>query len=318
MKPKHVWAAAATASFLGWRAIRRHRRDIELTDRVALITGGTRGLGLYLARELARQGCKLVICARDEEELACARQDLEPRGARLLAVRCDVGVPEDVQSLVAQANARFGQIDILINNAGIIQVGPLATMTVDDFAQAMATNFWGGVHTTLAVLPQMRARKSGRIVNITSIGGQVPVPHLLPYDCAKFAAQGFSEGLHAELAADGIVVTTVVPGLMRTGGPRHAFYKGARTEEHAWFAAADSMPITSMSAVSAARRIVLACRRGESQLTLTWQAKLLRLVHALLPGMTTELLGQVSRLLPGSSGPSPRLALRGATVEQAG
>ena len=105
----------------------------------------------------------------------------------------------------------------MVNNAGMIQVGPLATTTKEDFVTALDVMFWGTLYPTLAVLPQMRARGRGHIVNITSIGDLVSVPHLLPYTCAKFAAVGLSEGLRAELGPVGIRVTTVVPGLMRTG-----------------------------------------------------------------------------------------------------
>ncbi len=110
----------------------------------------------------------------------------------------------------------FGRVDIVVNNAGIIQVGPMSTTTVEDFATALDVMFWGALYPTLAVLPQMRARRSGHVVNITSIGGMVSVPHLLPYTCAKFAAVGLSEGLRTELGQEGIHVTTVVPGWRRS------------------------------------------------------------------------------------------------------
>ena len=120
----------------------------------------------------------------------------------------------------------IGQIDVLVNNAGIIQVGPLDTMTAEDFRRALQTHFWGPLNTILAVLPQMRMRKAGRIVNISSLGGRVSIPHLLPYSASKFALVGLSKGLHSELRKEGITVTTVCPGLMRTGSPRNAEFKG--------------------------------------------------------------------------------------------
>lgn len=295
------WAVGA-AALVGWQALRR-RRYLDLEGKVALVTGGSRGLGLFIARELARRGCKVAICARDQAELERAADDLAQRGAEVLAVRCDVGDREAVEAMVAEVRRTFGAIDVLVNNAGVISVGPVETMTVGDFEHAMRVGFFGALHATLAVLPDMRARRSGRVVNITSIGGEVAVPHLVPYDCAKFAAVGLSEGLRAELARDNVLVTTVVPGLMRTGGSQHALFKGRREREHTWFALADSSPLTSMSAVRAARRIADACQRGESYVTLTWQAKLLRLAHALFPGLTADALGQLSLFLPP---PPPR------------
>src|SRR5262249_29078614 len=143
-----------------------------------------------------------------------------------------------------------------VNNAGIIQVGPMETMTLADYQEAMRVHYWGPLYTALAVLPQMKQRRAGRIVNITSIGGKVAVPHLLPYVGSKFALVGLSEGLRAELMKDGILVTTVVPGLMRTGSPRNAFFKGQNEAEYAWFKIGDSIPVLTTSAERAARRIV--------------------------------------------------------------
>ena len=294
-------ALVGTLGFLGWQALQRHR-EADLSGQVVLITGGSRGLGLLLASEFADAGCRLVICARDPQELNAARAELAARGAPVLAEQCDVAEREQVERLIERATEHFGRVDVLVNNAGIIQVGPLEAMTPEDFEQALAVNFLGSVYTTLAVLPQMRARGEGRIVNITSVGGKVAVPHLLPYDCAKFALVGFSEGLRAELAKDGIAVTTIVPGLMRTGSPPNALFKGNQEKEWSWFSVGDATPLSAMSAERAARRIVEATRRGEAEVTLSWQAKLLRLAHDLLPGTTADLLGVVNRLLPEGDG----------------
>jgi short-subunit dehydrogenase len=166
----------------------------------------------------------------------------------------------------------------------------------------MESHFWASLHTTLAVLPSMRLRKSGRIVNISSIGGKVSVPHLLPYCVSKFALTGLSEGLRAELLEDGIYVTTVIPGLMRTGSPRHAQFKGQHRAEHAWFALSDSLPGISMSAERAARKIVDGFRYGEAEVTLGLPAWLAARFHGLFPGMTADLLGLVHRGLPGPGG----------------
>jgi NAD(P)-dependent dehydrogenase (short-subunit alcohol dehydrogenase family) len=277
------------------RRLLRRRRNLK--GQVAFVTGGSRGLGFCIAEELTRRGCDVVICARDVEELARAAARLS---GRVLAIPCDISDRSEVQQAIRAASERFGRVDILVNNAGIIQVGPLGAMTEEDFEDALAINFRGAMYATLAVLPEMRERHDGQIVNITSIGGKVAVPHLLPYDCAKFALVGFSEGLRAELAAEGIGVTTVVPGLMRTGSPLHAWFKGKHEREFAWFTVSDMLPLTSMNAERAARRIVDAAARNEAEVTLGWQAKLLRVAHDLMPGLTADLLGLINRLLPSS------------------
>ena len=293
--------AAAGLGYLAWKELRA--RTISLQGQVALVTGGSRGLGLLLARELAREGCQVAICARDSVELERARLNLGNHGFDVFAVTCDVSDRTQVEELIAQVVRRFGRLDLLINNAGVIQVGPAETMNIVDFQHAMAVNFWGMVHASLAAAAEMRDRGGGgRIVNITSIGGTVAVPHLLPYDCAKFAALGFSEGLRVELARDGISVTTVVPSLMRTGSYTNAMFKGRQDREFGWFSFAANARLTSMDARRAARRIVKAAKLRTPELVLGWQAKLLRVAKGLFPGTLSRLLVAVNRLLPSPDG----------------
>ena len=186
-----------------------------MRGRTVLITGGSRGLGLALAREMAGRGARLAICGRDPESLERARASLARAGAEVIAVPCDVTDRNSVEALVEEVHRSLGPIDVLINNAGVIEVGPAETMAVADYEEAMGTNFWGMLYPTLAVLPEMRQRKAGRIVNITSIGGKLGIPHLLPYSASKFAAVGFSQGLRTEVAGDGI---PVVRGMLSFGG----------------------------------------------------------------------------------------------------
>ncbi|HJQ70889.1 MAG TPA: SDR family NAD(P)-dependent oxidoreductase [Blastocatellia bacterium] len=295
-------AAGSAAALIAARALLRRARHYDLRGRVALITGGSRGLGLVLARELAREGARLAICARDAEDLERARDDLEARGAEVMAAPCDVTDRAMVEEMVGAVRDHYGQIDLLVNNAGVIEVGPMEVMTVDDYQEAMKTHFWAPLYTVLAVLPEMRQRGEGRIVNISSIGGKISVPHLLPYSASKFALVGFSEGLRAELMKDGVLVTTVCPGLMRTGSPRNATFKGQHRAEYAWFSISDSLPVTSIAAGRAARQIIAATRRGDAEVVLTIQAKLAALFHGVFPGLTADLLGVVNSLLPEPGG----------------
>jgi NAD(P)-dependent dehydrogenase (short-subunit alcohol dehydrogenase family) len=294
--------ALAMAGGLIGRALFKRWREFNFRDKVVLITGGSRGLGLVLAREFGNEGARLAICARDTDELERAREDLSSRGFPVLPIRCDISKQVDVEEMMARINDHYSQVDVLVNNAGVIEVGPLDVMTINDFRKAMDTHFWGPLYTTLAVLPQMRSRRSGRIVNITSIGGKVSVPHLLPYCSSKFALVGFSEGLRAELLKDGIRVTTVCPGLMRTGSARNADFKGKHRAEYALFSLSAALPISSMKAERAASQIVAACRRGEAEITLSIQAQVATIFHGLFPGLTADLLGTINQLLPGPGG----------------
>lgn len=297
-------AAAAGGAAIAARAVARRVSRYDFRRKNVLITGGSRGLGLLLGRRLADEGANLAICARDENQLEAARRDLAKRGVRVFAAACDVTDRAQVEKWVAESRRRLGAVDVLINNAGLIQVGPMAAMTLEDYDKAMKAHFWAPLYATLAVLPSMRGDgRGGRIVNISSIGGKIAVPHLLPYSASKFALVGLSAGLRAELAKDDIVVTTVCPGLMRTGSPRNATIKGRHRAEYAWFSIGDSLPLTSMSAERAASQIVEACRRGDAEVVLSVQAQLAVAFHSVFPGLTADLMGLVDRfLLPSSEG----------------
>jgi len=279
-----------------------HFFDYDLKDKTVLITGGSRGLGLVMAREFAREGARLVLCARDEQELDQARLDLEKFGADVMTARCDVTNRHDVMAMVANVYTQLGSIDVLVNNAGVIQVGPLEVMTHEDFELAMQAHFWGPLNTIMAVLPSMREKKAGRIVNISSIGGKVSVPHMIPYSASKFALVGLSKGLRAELMKDGIKVTTVCPGLMRTGSPRNADFKGKHEFEYAWFSISDAMPLLSVSAENAARQVVSACKRGQAELVISVPAKIAVLFDSLFPETMSQMLALANGLLPKAGG----------------
>jgi len=279
-----------------------HFFDYDLKDKTVLITGGSRGLGLVMAREFAREGARLVLCARDEQELDQARLDLEKSGAEVMTARCDVTNRHDVMAMVANVYTQLGSIDVLVNNAGVIQVGPLEVMTHEDFELAMQAHFWGPLNTIMAVLPSMREKKAGRIVNISSIGGKVSVPHMIPYSASKFALVGLSKGLRAELMKDGIKVTTVCPGLMRTGSPRNADFKGKHEFEYAWFSISDAMPLLSVSAENAARQVVSACKRGQAELVISVPAKIAVLFDSLFPETMSQMLALANGLLPKAGG----------------
>lgn len=293
---------AALAGAVGVAAFRKD----DLHGEVALVAGASRGLGLLLARELARAGARVAICARDRQELQRAREQLAEEGLEVETFVCDVSDREQVHRLVAEVEQRLGAVDVLVNVAGIIQVAPEETLSDEDYARAMDVMFWGPFHLTRAVLPAMRQRRHGRIATITSIGGKVAVPHLLPYSAAKFAAVGWFEGLRAELAGSGVTVTTIVPGLMRTGSHLNATFGGQHGLEYAWFSLGAGVPVVAMDAERAARRIVGAIRQRRRVLLLTPLAKVATRVHGVAPSSTVALLAVMGRLLPGPGGPSDR------------
>jgi len=277
-------------------------RSYSFKDKTVLISGGSRGLGLLLARHLGGEGARLVLLARHEEELEAAKMDLEERGYPVAIKVCDVTKQEQVNDAVSYARECFGDIDVLINNAGVISVGPMDEMTVADYEEAMNTHFWAPLYLTQAVSPAMRERKSGRIINIASVGAKVSVPHMLPYCASKFALLGYSDGLRGELLKDNVFVTSVCPGLMRTGSHKNAYFKGQNKSEFAWFSVSNASPLISIDADEAAKQIIDASRRGDSQLIISLPAQLISKLNGLFPGAFMDAIGLTNIVLPGPGG----------------
>jgi NAD(P)-dependent dehydrogenase (short-subunit alcohol dehydrogenase family) len=291
------------------------RRTFSLAGKVVLITGGSRGLGLVLARQFCAEGARVALLARDPDELARAREELVQRGGEVLTISCDLLDREQIEAAVQKVVDHFGCLDVLINNAGIIEVGPLEHMGREDFQRAMNLHFWAVFDLIMHALPHLRRRGGGRIVNIASIGGRMAVPHLAPYCASKFALVGLSDALRAELARDRIHVTTVTPGLMRTGSEGHAQFKGDHQAEYTWFSLATALPFASVSAQHAAAQIISACRRGLPSLTIPLTARATVLGNALFPNIAGSMMKLInSVLLPPPSGPDGDLSRSGLEI----
>ena len=298
-------AAGAAAN-----AALKRREHFDFANRAVLITGGSRGLGLTLARQLADQGARLMLVARDPDELQRAVDELRGRGADAEGFVGDVTEAGTAVNAVAATVQAFGRLDVLINNAGIITMGPLETMTEKDFEICMATHLWAPLRFMNAALPYLKQER-GRIVNVASFAGKFAVPHMAPYCASKFALVGLSDAFRAELAESGVKVTTVCPGLMRTGSHVHAQFKGRHAQEFAWFALGLSTPLTSMRAERAAEQILRACQLGKARIVVGVQAKLAVLADSLFPNIAAELAKVANHLLPSSPGPAGK-PLRGS------
>ena len=304
-KSKNGWMlglAAGAGALAVLAAVNRARRRENFDGKTVLITGGSRGLGLVMARDFAARGARVAIVARDAAELERAREDIASLGGEVYAEVCDVTDQTAVKAMVANVRAELGPIDVLVNNAGVIQVGPLSMQTQKDFEDAMQIHFWAPYFTMQAVLPEMQTRGSGRIVNISSIGGKVAVPHLTPYCASKFALAGLSSAMRAELAKDNVLLTTVYPGLMRTGSHINALFKGQNEKEFALFSVMNGLPLTSVSAENAAAQIVDAAERGDAELIISIQAKIAAKTFALFPQLVSDVLALTNKFLPEGGG----------------
>lgn len=286
------------AAVTALRAVVRRARALDWGGRVVIITGGTRGLGLLIAEEVSKRGARIAICGRDQHAVAEAERRFAHLGGNVLVHRADLGEREQAEEFVERVVSTWGRVDVLVNCAGVIQVAPLESTPVDRLEEAMRSNFWSAAYTIYAALPHLRQQRGARIVNISSIGGRVAVPHLLAYSASKFALQGFSEGLFAELRQAGVGVTTVLPAPMRTGSIYNAEFLGNTRDEFAWFGLSASLPLISVDARRAARAVVRAAENGEVELEIGLGSHALSLLHGLAPRVTQRLMALAARALP--------------------
>ncbi len=271
----------------------------SLTNKTAVITGGSRGLGLALAKGLLKENAQVILLARDEQELRQAREILKefPEHAiKLLA--CDITRPSELEQAFKTITEQYSSIDILINNACTISVGPFQSMETEDFTALLKLQVQAVIQSIQLALPAFLSQKGGNIVNISSIGGRIPVPHMSPYCASKFALAGLSESITPELMTHNIKVTTVYPGLMRTGSPVQAVFKGDHNKEYAWFASGDVMPGLSVSAEYAADQILKGMKQGRTQVVFPLTSCIAIYAYGLFPELFTFINGQVNSFLP--------------------
>jgi short-subunit dehydrogenase len=298
------WMAGSIAAGVGLYAVRSVLKSVtryDISEKTVLITGGSRGLGLVLARHLAEEGAKVIICARHKKALERATEDISERGDNVTAIQCDITDKQQVQNMIKEIEQKVGTVNVLINNASRIQVGPMENMTEEDYKEAMNVHFWGPLYVMNQIIPTMIKHKEGRIVNIVSLNGKISIPHLLPYNSSKYALAGLSEGMTTELSKHNVKVTTIYPGLMRTGSPRNAEVKGQFEKEFAWFKITDSLPLLTINVDRAARKIISAMKDGRKTLTLTPPAKIAEVAHGLAPSFTISTLNVLNSLLPESA-----------------
>ncbi len=292
----------------------RGRQAVDFRGRCVLITGGSRGLGLEIARQLATEGASLVLVARSESELQTAQIELEGAGAKVLTVVADLTHKSDCERAVKAASERFGSLDALVNDAGIIQVGPLEHMGDDDFKSAVDLHIYAPLWMMRAALPYLKKGGVGRIANIASFGGLVAVPHMAPYAASKFGMVGLSDAIRHEVAKDGVRVTTVCPGIIRTGSHVNAKFKGRQKLEYKMFKLGAVSPLAVPSPV-AARLIVDAMRYGDPFLAFPSAIGWAGILYRLFPNVAALVLGTAARFMPAPTGEEGDQLLSGEQLE---
>lgn len=288
---------------------RRRSAQRQFQGQTALVTGGSRGLGLQLVRELSERGARVIFCARTADEVSRAEQLLHSEGHQdVCGMVADISRPDGPQDLCSHISREVGRVDILINNAGIIQVMPFVHSQEKTFHDCLDTFLYGPLRMSQEVLPEMIAAGGGSIVNIASLGGQIPAPHLVAYNTGKAALVALSEGMSVELDRYGINVLTVKPGLIRTGSHRNAMFGGNSSQEYAWFSRAALHPALAVGTGGAASQIVDAIADRRRTLSVGWEAKLAPLLHSMFPELSHSITSAAEKLMPGT-GPEESLRM---------
>jgi len=191
--------------------------DLGLKNKVALVAAASRGLGRAVAEELATEGASLVICSRDTRTITQTASEIaEKSGAHVMAVAADVSVPADVKRLVQSAITRFGRVDILVTNGGGPPAGKFESLSEEQWEAAARLTLFSAIDLAREVLPGMKEKRWGRILNITSIAVKQPVDNLMLSNSLRAGLTGFARTLANEVAADGITVNNILPGYTRT------------------------------------------------------------------------------------------------------
>jgi short-subunit dehydrogenase len=263
-----------------------HRRRIA-GSRI-LITGASQGIGKALADEAARRGARVLAAARSLDLLRELSDSVRSRGDQLEIVQADITQPGDRKRLVEAATASFGGLDILVNNAGIGATGHFADVAPDRLRKIMEVNFFGLTETTRTFLPVLRLGNFPAIVNISSIAGKRGIPARSEYSASKFAVQGFSEALRAELEKDGIDVILICPGLTQTNFSKNMLEQKAKLPlDH----------MRGMTAAEVASATLNAIEQGRHEVCLTFQGKLIAFLNRFLPGVADRIAARKVREL---------------------
>jgi short-subunit dehydrogenase len=253
-----------------------------------LITGASQGIGRSLAAEAAARGVKVLAAARSAElleELAC---EVKSKGGTLNIVQADVTSASDRQKMVQAAQEHFGGLDILVNNAGIGATGHFADVSPERLRKIMEVNFFGLTETTRVFLPMLKQGNRPAIVNISSIAGKRGIPARSEYSASKFAVQGFSEALRAELAKDGVDVLVICPGFTATNFSQNMIEQKALVQyDH----------LRGMTSLQVAEATLRAIEKGKNEIHLTFQGKLVALVSRFFPRIADRIARKKVRAL---------------------
>jgi short-subunit dehydrogenase len=253
---------------------------MDLHGKNAVVTGASRGLGVFIAETLARKGCRLALAARSADELDSVTGKIQAMGARAVGIPTDVSDPAALENLVTRANAEIGPIDVLINNAGIEKYSDFINYDFETIEKIMKVNVISAQWLTKLVVPQMIDRGSGHIVNIASVAGKTAVPYNVIYSSSKHALVGFSWSLREELKAKGVGVSVVCPGFVSDAGMFNDWSGGKKPPSTSRAVTPQQVADATVKAIEEDKAEIIVARG---------LAKIVDVFHAISPGFTTSI-----------------------------
>lgn len=291
--------AGTAAAVYAWRQ-RARRRHVQ--GRTVLITGGSRGLGLELARKFLAAGAQVALCARNQADLERARQQLAPGGGLVSIHVADISNPQAVERLVSDVTARWGRLDILVNNAGVFMGGPMALMRLDDYQRMLRVNLIGTITVTEACRPYLE--RHGGVITIVSAAGLLPAPHLAPYAVSKAGVSMYAQLLEVELASRGLETMAVYPSYMPTGSTYSADYRGAVAAEQRVVQRLMHMPFISVDHRRAGSIILNAWLSGRRVVVYPAVARFSIILTNLMPEFALRMMRLANRFYPTNQRPA--------------
>lgn len=261
-------------------------------QKLCVITGAGAGIGRATARALARQGARLVISDINKSAIEETAALITDAGGQVEAHQLDVSNRAAVFDLAGQIIADYKQVDMVLNNAGIANIAPVETLTIEDFERVMNVDFWGVVHGTQAFLPHFISRNAGHIANISSIFGWIGVPNQGAYNSAKFAVHGFTEALRQEMNGSGVKVSCIHPGGIDTNIARNSILpQGEDTAERREEIAQTFKSMVKSTPDQAAQTIINGVARGKARILIGRDARMVDIIRRLFPVKYGEILG---------------------------
>jgi len=308
---------AGIGGLAGYFAFKRKKRQFTYQGKVVLVTGGARGLGYIMARQLVEEGAKVIICARDADQLDKAYVLLRNHGEVTYPYVCDITEKENIVQLAYFIKKRFGRLDVLINNTGTITINPIEQLPLNNYKKFIESHLWGPMQLVRVLIPLLSKSREAKIVNIFSVGGKISLAKSQPYDVNEIVHAVFYDNISRVITGKNIKLTAIYPEFKDQDLPVNLKLKGHSEQELAWSKFNESRPLISLYAENVGKQILKTAQIGKKTLTLPFPRELARIVNNINTELNLTLCQLVDHLVPHDSGSSSIIsAPQNATVHQ--